>query len=134
MLGDDHPDTLISILNMGGLLRDQEEFERARALLAPAVEAVRRALPRKHPVTGGSMFQHGVCLSALGRHAEAELELLEAHELLTSVISTRPGARWTRRRRGARRSRIKPRNCRSCGRGTRTTSLGTERERRRGRR
>jgi len=43
-------------------------------------------LHREHPVTADVLLQHGAALAGLGRHAEAEAQLLEAHEILTAAV------------------------------------------------
>lgn len=44
MLGDDHPDTLVSIHNIGSLLRELGRLEEAEAIGAEAVDRARRTL------------------------------------------------------------------------------------------
>ena len=70
---------------MGALLRDQEKYEEAELLLAPAVESARLVLSREHVTTGALLCRYGEALTGLGRYSEAEAELLEAHEILTEV-------------------------------------------------
>ena len=49
VLGDDHPDTLVSIYNIiGSLLRELGRLEEAEALGPEAVDRARRTLPERH--------------------------------------------------------------------------------------
>ena len=80
MLGDEHLDTLISIHNMAGLLRDLERFEEAVALGAEAVRGARAKLPPDDDFRLAAVTRHGMALAAMQRHADAEVEFLEAYE------------------------------------------------------
>jgi tetratricopeptide (TPR) repeat protein len=87
LLGDNHPDTLIAAGNFGSLLTRLERYEEAESLLAETVEMIANgALPREHTITGATTRKYGWCLVALGKYAEAEFELLEAHEILTAAV------------------------------------------------
>ena len=44
ILGEDHPDTLRSLNNLGLLLKDKGEFDKAEILLRKALEGARRVL------------------------------------------------------------------------------------------
>ena len=53
-LGEEHPDTLVSIGNMGSLLRDQGRLAEAEPFHSEALEKRRRTLGEEHPETLGS--------------------------------------------------------------------------------
>ena len=65
VLGDDHPDTLVSIHNIGGRLRELGRLEEAEALGAEAVDRARRTLPEGHWYTGGFLKGSGQTLTKL---------------------------------------------------------------------
>ncbi len=52
VLGDDHPETLTSLNNMGGLLKAQGKLSEAEALLLPAVAIADTKVPERHPLNG----------------------------------------------------------------------------------
>ncbi|MFH1418459.1 MAG: tetratricopeptide repeat protein, partial [Planctomycetota bacterium] len=86
VLGDDHPDTLTSIHNMGGLLRDQGRLEEAEGLGEEAVRRARETMPMGHWITAAFLSEHARTLAAMERFAEAEAEMLEAHEMLVAAL------------------------------------------------
>ncbi|MDG2443526.1 MAG: tetratricopeptide repeat protein, partial [Luminiphilus sp.] len=51
MLGGEHPDTLTSVNNLGGLLRDEGDYDGAEPLCRRALEARERTLGGEHPDT-----------------------------------------------------------------------------------
>jgi non-specific serine/threonine protein kinase/serine/threonine-protein kinase len=79
-LGEEHPDTLVSVNNMGVLLEAQGRLAEAEPLYREALEKSRRTLGEEHPETLGSVGNMGVLLQAQGRLAEAEPYLREALE------------------------------------------------------
>jgi len=79
-LGEEHPDTLVSINNMGSLLQAQGRLAEAEPYLREALEKRRRTLGEEHPQTLGSIGNMGSLLQAQGRLAEAEPYLREALE------------------------------------------------------
>ncbi len=86
VLGDDHPDTLVSIHNIGRLLRELGRLEEAEALGTEAVDRARRTLPEGHWYTGGFLKGSGQTLTKLARYEEAEQALLEAHGTLLAAL------------------------------------------------
>ena len=72
LLGDDHPDTLMSIGNMGFLLQAQGKLTEAEPLLREALEGKRSLLGDDHPDTLGSINNMGLLLDSQGKLAEAE--------------------------------------------------------------
>ncbi len=94
VLGDEHPDTLISIHSMGCLLLAQGKHTEAVALLTPAEPAAHRAF------TGGNARALGRFLTvlgwsraALGDHAAAEANLIEAQAIVSAAQAATP---WDR--------------------------------------
>jgi len=90
VLGEEHPNTLGSTGNMGGLLRDQGTQQEAIDLLSPAEPAARKAF------TGDNAWRLAAFLTTLGRarvalgyDAErfklAESNLLEAHPIFVQT-------------------------------------------------
>jgi|CXWL01.1.fsa_nt_gi tetratricopeptide (TPR) repeat protein/tRNA A-37 threonylcarbamoyl transferase component Bud32 len=71
VLGDDHPDTLTSIKNMGVLLQDQGKLEEAMPYLRESLEGRRRVLGDDHPDTLDSINNMGQLLEAQGKLDEA---------------------------------------------------------------
>ncbi len=63
-LGDDHPDTLESIHNMGRLLQDQGKLTEAEPYHREALEGSRRVLGDDHPHTLESIDDMGNLLQS----------------------------------------------------------------------
>jgi len=79
-LGDEHPDTLISINNMGYSMRARGKLTEAEVLYHEALEKRRRILGDDHPDTLGSINNVGFLLHAQGKPTEAEAFFREALE------------------------------------------------------
>jgi tetratricopeptide (TPR) repeat protein len=79
VLGEEHPNTLISISNMGFLLHSQGNFAEAEPYVREALEKSRRVLGDEHPSTLGSIGSLGGLLRAQGKHQEA-IDLLAPAE------------------------------------------------------
>jgi len=77
-LGDRHPDTLVSINNLGSLLKAQGKLDEAEPLLREALRARRETLGDRHPDTLVSINNLGSLLKAQGKLDEAEPLLREA--------------------------------------------------------
>lgn len=71
-LGDDHPDTLRSIINMGYLLRRQGRLDDAEPYYREALDGFRLALGDDHPETMSAINNLGVLLRHQGKLDEAE--------------------------------------------------------------
>ena len=78
VLGNDHPDTLGSINNMGSLLRRQGKLDEAMLFYREALEGKRRVMGDDHPDTLISINNMGLLLYTMGKHAEAEPYYREA--------------------------------------------------------
>jgi len=86
VLGNDHPDTIASLHNVSDILRELGQLEEAATLGAELVRGARRSYPEGHAYVGVFLTNHGKTLAALGRHAEAESTLIEAHGLLAAAF------------------------------------------------
>ena len=79
-LGEEHPDTLASINNMGLLLQLQGRLAEAEPYCREALENSRRTLGEEHPNTLTTSNHMGLLLQRQGRLAEAEPLFREALE------------------------------------------------------
>ncbi len=79
-LGEEHPETLTSISNMGALLQSQGRLAEAEPYFREALEKRRRALGEEHPDTLVSINGMGLLLWSQGRLADAEPYIREALE------------------------------------------------------
>ena len=77
-LGDRHPDTLISINNLGAVLYAKGDLAAAESLYREALEVQRETLGGRHPDTLTSISNLGTLLHAKGDLATAEPLLREA--------------------------------------------------------
>jgi tetratricopeptide (TPR) repeat protein len=59
VLGNEHPDTLISIHTVGRFLRERGQLEEAEALGAEAVAGARKSLPAGHRRMGTVLVGYG---------------------------------------------------------------------------
>ena len=80
VLGQEHPDTLSSINNMGMLLSAQGKLAEAEPFLKEALDQRRRVLGVEHPDTLTSLTNMGLLLDDQGRPDEAEPLYREALE------------------------------------------------------
>ena len=79
-LGDEHPETLLSLSSMGALRQDEGLYEEAESLIRKALEAQRRTLGNESPETLSTIKLLGLTLHNQGELAEAEPLLREAVE------------------------------------------------------
>ena len=86
VLGGEHPSTLISIGNLGGLLRNQGKLTEAEPYLRETLEKSRRVLGDEHPDTLVSIGNMGVLLYSQGKLSEAEPFFREALEVSRRVL------------------------------------------------
>ena len=82
VLGEEHPYTLVSILNLGGLLLDQGKLNEAEPYLREALEKSRRINGEQHATTLTSINKMGALLVAQTKYAEAK-KLLAPYEVPT---------------------------------------------------
>ena len=71
MLGDDHPNTLISINNLAGLYWSQGRYAEAEPLFLETLETQKRVLGNDHPDTLTSMNNLGGLYIKLRRYDQA---------------------------------------------------------------
>jgi tetratricopeptide repeat protein len=96
VLGAEHPDTAMSLSNLGRLLRDLGETDKAEPLFlrAVAIAISEKALGPEHPLTQRSQSHYGRLLLMTDRTAEA-LQLgqvaLATHERVNG-----PNHAWTK--------------------------------------
>ena len=85
VLGDDHPDTLTSINNMGALLNKLGRYDDAAEVLRAGEPAARRVWTGSMTRwLGNYLAKLGVTLLALNDFSDAEETLVEAHGLLAA--------------------------------------------------
>jgi tetratricopeptide (TPR) repeat protein len=87
ILGDDHPNTLVSMNNMGSLLEAQGKVAEAELLYREALEKQRRTLGEDHPSTMASIVNMGVLLVKTRRHREAVVLLAPAEAAARRVFT-----------------------------------------------
>ena len=86
-LGDDHPDTLISIHNFARLLRDNGDVARAEELLVESVGRARVVLPETHTFLLVPIGSLGAIRGMLGSYADGEALLLESYKGLSATLA-----------------------------------------------
>ncbi len=84
-LGDEHPETLSSMNNLGFLLRSQGRADEAELLFRQSLEGNRRALGNDHMNTLGAMMNLVLSLQSQGKLAEAETLAREGLEICRSA-------------------------------------------------
>jgi tetratricopeptide (TPR) repeat protein len=88
-LGDRHPNTLNSINNLGLLLQEMGQLEKARPLLEEALQAGRETLGDRHRDTLISINNMGLLLKDMGQLEEARPLLEEALQAGREKLSDR---------------------------------------------
>lgn len=78
LYGPDHPRALMTRSNLGNLLLDTGEIERAYEAHRAAIEGARAVLSANHPAMSEMLRGLGRSATASGRYAEAEQALLES--------------------------------------------------------
>ena len=71
-LGDEHPDTAISLNNLGMLYMAMNEYAKAEPLIRLSLESRQRALGGEHADTASSLNNLGALYSEMGDFAKAE--------------------------------------------------------------
>ena len=107
MLGQEHPDTLLSANNLAGLFQDQGRLAEAEPLFKRALEARERVLGKEHPETLLGVNNLAALFQAQGRLAEAEPLYKRALEARERVLG--PGAsRYADKHKQSRRTLLGP--------------------------
>ncbi len=86
VLGDEHPDTLVSINDMGTLLDSMGLYDEAMPHYREALETRQRVLGDEHPDALTSINNMGGLLERMGRHEEAMPYFREALETSRRVL------------------------------------------------
>jgi DNA-binding ferritin-like protein len=84
--GKDHPDTLTSINNLAGVLRNQGKYPEAEQMFREVVEARKRVLGEEHPDTLNSINNLAGVLWDQGKDPEAEQMFREVVEARKRVL------------------------------------------------
>jgi serine/threonine protein kinase/Tfp pilus assembly protein PilF len=92
--GETHRDTLIATQNLGETIERQGRHADAELVYAPLYAAAPRSDAPPAQIARW-MAPYGLCLMRLGRYADAELPLLEAHRRLEATRQA--DSPWTRR-------------------------------------
>ena len=66
VLGEEHPDTALSMNNMGALLSAMGDYDAARPYYEMALEIRRNVLGEEHPDTANSLNNLGALLDSMG--------------------------------------------------------------------
>ena len=86
MLGEEHPDTIATLGNLGRFLQAVDRLAEAEPVLRETLEKKRRVRGVEHPDTLTSINNYGVVLEAMGRPAEAETYYRDAMEKCRRVL------------------------------------------------
>ena len=85
--GAENSDALMAWANLAMLYQKQEQYIVAESLFAKVIKNTRRVLPPDHAYLGFFLLQHGLCLTEMDQFAGAETDLLEAHDILVSILT-----------------------------------------------
>lgn len=85
-LGDQHPDTIASLVSYGALLREAGRLKDAQPVLEEALRTSTATLGERHTDRLEALSAYGMMLVALGRAVEAEPLLAEALTLRREVL------------------------------------------------
>lgn len=86
VLGEEHPDTLVSMSNLATTYRSQGRWKEAEAIELQVVEVRKRVLGEEHPDTLASMGNLAATYQSQGRCKEAELLALQVVEARKRVL------------------------------------------------
>ena len=101
VFGEDHRSTLGTLHRLGHLVEDQKHLAEAAEIWRDLVQRAESALDARDPRIGEWRADLGACLEKLGRHAEAEGQLLEGLSILGDAPSS-----WAKKRTRALRALI----------------------------
>ena len=85
-LGDSHPDYGNSLNNLAHIRMRSGDAEGAEPIFREALAVYERGLPPDHWLRALARGNHGECLAALGRHAEAERELMAGYVAMVKAL------------------------------------------------
>jgi len=86
LLGDDHPDTLVSMNNLASIYQMQKSYEEAEKLYNFILEKRLVTLGEDHPMYLDSLFNLGVYYNSRGMNREAKEMLDKCAELRSAVL------------------------------------------------
>ncbi len=86
VLGDQHPDTAISLHNLARLFQDQGQYDRALPYFQQALEINRNTLGDHHPNTATSLGSLGSLLQDQGKYDQALPYYQQALDIRRSVL------------------------------------------------
>jgi tetratricopeptide (TPR) repeat protein len=86
MLGQEHPDTLTSVSQLGSVLESQGKYDAAEVLHRRALEGYEKVLGREHPHTLIGVSNLGSVLESQGKYDEAEAMYRRALEGSEKVL------------------------------------------------
>ena len=89
LLGDNHPKTHTTIIDLGKLYLYQKEYAKSEPLLIEALKLNREIEGNKHPDTAGSLVDLGNLYFNQAQHAKAEQLYLEALKIRREVLGTK---------------------------------------------
>lgn len=78
VLGANHPETLVTMLNLSRVLAETMQLDKASAMIADARARVREALPDIHPLTAAIIMLQGEIALAKGKYDVARERYDEA--------------------------------------------------------
>jgi tetratricopeptide (TPR) repeat protein len=92
-LGEEHPETLISVNNLGHFLISKGDYEAAHKMLLSASERAVRCWGEEHPITARIKYHYFCCLPKIGK---SELPVKEM-EALCELLEKKKGTehKWT---------------------------------------
>ncbi len=86
LLGEEHPDTLRSLNNLGVVLRVLKHYDEAESMYTRALALRKRILGPEHPETLSSLNNLGVLYRNTGRHEKAEILYQTALEIRERIL------------------------------------------------
>jgi tetratricopeptide (TPR) repeat protein len=85
LLGDEHPDLLAAISNLGRIYIAEKKYDEAERILAKGVATANKVVPRDFYGRGMILLSYGETLVATHRTREAEPYLVEAYAVLRPI-------------------------------------------------
>jgi tetratricopeptide (TPR) repeat protein len=85
-LGEEHPDILPTMTNLGKVYLAQGKYDEAVRMLEKAANASRKVMPPGFFGTGITLQAYGAALAAVGRSAEAEHAYTDAYDILLRAM------------------------------------------------
>jgi tetratricopeptide (TPR) repeat protein len=86
LLGEEHPDILPTMSNLGKVYIAQKKYAEAVQVLEKAVTTSKKVMPPGFFGTGITLQAYGEALAGVGRDRDAERALLEAYAILLPAM------------------------------------------------